>query len=113
MFISAASRKLVEYEIQKEVLHVHSVNNISRAYLKFVFRRRIEYHIANTILQTLILVSVGYLSFFFDVENFTDRIMVVLTTMLVVATITSSIQEVIFELSNLRIDQMIENNLVE
>ena len=41
------------------------------------------------------LVLVGYLTFYFDIENFTDRIMVVLTTMLVVATITSSIQQVI------------------
>ena len=32
------------------------------------------------------------MTFFFDIENFTDRIMVALTTLLVVATITSSIQ---------------------
>ena len=37
---------------------------------------------------------VGYLSFFFDLENFTDRAMIVLTTMLVIATITSTIQQV-------------------
>ena len=42
----------------------------------------------------MILVLVGYLTFFFDIENFTDRVMVVLTTMLVVATITSTIQAV-------------------
>ena len=38
---------------------------------------------------------VGYLSFYFDLENFTDRAMVVLTTMLVIATITASIESVI------------------
>ena len=112
--LAPASRKLVEYEIQKEVLKISSVGNISRAYMKFVFRRRIEYHITNTVMQTFILVIVGYLSLFFDVENFTDRIMVVLTTMyviqlyfnhflsndvtlysrLVIATIMSSIQQV-------------------
>ena len=42
----------------------------------------------------MILVLIGYLSFYFDIENFTDRAMVVLTTMLVIATITSSIQAV-------------------
>ena len=42
----------------------------------------------------MILVLIGYLSFYFDLENFTDRAMVVLTTMLVIATITSSIQAV-------------------
>lgn len=52
-----------------------------------------EYHVTNIFLQTLILVSVGYLSFFFRVDNFTDRIMVTLTVMLVVATIMSTIQQ--------------------
>ena len=42
----------------------------------------------------MLLVMVGGMSFFFKVENFTDRIMVVLTTMLVVATIMASIQGV-------------------
>ena len=42
----------------------------------------------------MVLVLIGYLSFYFDIENFTDRAMVVLTTMLVIATITSSIQAV-------------------
>ena len=37
---------------------------------------------------------VGYVTFFFDVDNFTDRVMVVLTTMLVIATIQSTIQAV-------------------
>ena len=44
-------RKLVEYEIQEEVMQVYSVNNVSRAVLKFVFRRRMEYHVASTFLQ--------------------------------------------------------------
>ena len=37
---------------------------------------------------------VGYVTFYFDVDNFTDRVMVVLTTMLVIATIQSTIQAV-------------------
>lgn len=85
-------RTLVEYEIQLEDLQFASVQNISRAIVKFVFRRRMEFHVTNTFLQTFILVCVGYFSYYFDLDNFTDRIMVVLTTMLVVATITSAIQ---------------------
>ena len=84
----------MEYVVKKAALQIKSVNNISQAHVKFVFQRRIEYHITGTITQTFILVIVGYLSLFFDVENFTDRIMVVLTTMLVIATISSSIQQV-------------------
>eukprot|EP00094_Tigriopus_californicus_P006421 TCALIF_06184-PA protein Name:"Similar to GLRB Glycine receptor subunit beta (Homo sapiens)" AED:0.20 eAED:0.20 QI:0/1/0.66/1/1/1/6/0/430 len=86
-------RKLVEYEIQLEELGITSVNRISRAVAKIVFRRRMEFHVTNTFLQTFILIGVGYMSLYFDVDNFTDRIMVTLTTMLVVATITSTIQD--------------------
>ena len=89
-----SSRNLVEYQIQMEALQFKSVNNISQGIVKFVFRRRMEFHVTNTFLQTLILTCVGYFSYYFDVDNFTDRIMVVLTTMLVVATITTSIQTV-------------------
>ena len=88
------STKMVEYIVKKVELQTKSVNNVSQATVKFVFQRRIEYHITGTITQTFILLIVGYLSLFFDVENFTDRIMVVLTTMLVIATISSSIQQV-------------------
>lgn len=84
----------MEYEIQKEALELKSVNGISRAVVKIVFRRRMEFHVTNTFLQTFILIGVGYMSLFFSIDNFTDRIMVTLTTMLVVATITASIQSV-------------------
>ena len=59
-----------------------------------MFRRRMEFHVTNTFLQTLLLVVVGYMSFFFDIDNFTDRIMVSLTTMLVIATIVTANQAV-------------------
>ena len=85
---------LVEYEIQKWVLEVKVKNHVSVAEVKIVFRRRIEYHVTNTMLQTLILIFVGYMSYYFDIDDFTDRIMVALTTMLVIATTTSSIQAV-------------------
>ena len=42
---------------------------------------------------------IGYVSFFFKIDNFTDRAMVVLTTMLVIATMTSSIESVITKLN--------------
>ena len=85
-------RILVEYEIQLEKLEISSRDNISVAEVKIVFRRRMEYHVTNTFLQTLILVGVGFMSLFFDVDNFSDRVMVVLTTMLVIATVQSTIQ---------------------
>ena len=84
----------MEYSIQLEALDLMSENEISRAAVKIVFRRKMEFHVTNTFLQTFILVCVGYMSLYFDVDNFTDRIMVTLTTMLVVATIMTSIQSV-------------------
>ena len=93
-FLFVGGRFLVEYEIQMEKLEVASVGNVSTGTVKIVFRRRMEFHVTNTFLQNFVLIGVGYMSLFFDVDNFTDRIMVTLTTMLVVATITASIQAV-------------------
>ena len=95
-FIILANKKLVEYEIQMVALYTKSKQNISRAMARVVFRRRMEFHVTNTFLQTFTLVCVGYLSLYFDVDNFTDRIMVTLTTMLVIATVSSSVSSVIF-----------------
>ena len=68
--------------------------NISLATVKIVFRRKWEYHVFNTFLQTLILVVSGYITFFFDIDDFSNRVMIVLTAVLVVATIISSVQAV-------------------
>ena len=53
-----------------------------------------EFHVTNTFTQTFLLIAVGYLTFFFDITNFTDKIMVSLTTMLVIATIVTANQAV-------------------
>ena len=59
-----------------------------------VFQRKMEHHVFNIMFQTLMLKLIGFLTLFFDVANFTDRIMVTLTTMLVIATLSTSIQAV-------------------
>ena len=86
-------KDLVEYEILSTKLDVGiTAANRSEATVKILFRRRMEYHVANTFCQTFIMFGVGLLSLFFDVRNFTDRMMVTLTTSLVLATIAASIQ---------------------
>ena len=70
-----------------------------------------EFHVTNTFLQTFLLISVGYLSFFFEITNFTDRIMVALTTMLVIATISTASQGVRKNETDIR--QIISNMLLE
>ena len=69
-----------------------------------------EFHVTNTFLQTLLLVVVGYMSFFFDIDNFTDRIMVSLTTMLVIATIVTANQAVSVILDDI-ISSILENSV--
>ena len=86
--------KLVEYDILGQSMATTLVGNRSVIEVSITFQRQMEYHLMNTFLQSLLLIFVGYLSFFFHVSNFTDRIMVTLTTMLVVATIMVSIQAV-------------------
>lgn len=85
----------MEYEILEPYLEVGvDERNYSKLTVKIPFKRLMEYHVTNTFLQTLLLIFVGYLSFFFKLDNFSDKIMVTLTTMLVVATIMVSIQAV-------------------
>ena len=113
---------LVEYKIQMQDLKIlTSKDDISVAQVRVVFQRKMEYHVANTflqvgnlklkqsqnsmkcplLLQTFVIMMVGYLSFYFEIDDFNDRIMVSLTTLLVVATMTSSIQAVRVPLLNL------------
>ena len=53
-YVCEDSRMLDEYEILKEFLEITSVKNSSRASVKIVFRRRIEYHLTDTFLQVFI-----------------------------------------------------------
>ena len=75
--------------------YTHRVNhgNFSTASVELVFQRRVVYHLLNIFLQSLFLVLTGYMSLFFDVHNFSDRVMVALTVMLVMASLQSSVQD--------------------
>ena len=58
-----------------------------------VFHRRVVYHLLNIFMQSLLLILTGYMSLFFHANNFSDRVMVALTVMLVMASLQSSIQD--------------------
>ena len=89
-------RHLIEYEVVKEemIFCTRDGLNISYAQVDIIFKRKFEYHISNTFLSTLLLIIISFMTFFFEVDNFTDKIMVVLTTMLVIATLQSTTQQV-------------------
>jgi hypothetical protein len=96
MLTFLGKRLLIEYEIIDEKMIICSTEpgNISYAQIDVIFKRKYENHLSNTYLQTLLLLIVCFLTLFFEINNFTDKIMVVLTTMLVIATIQSATQEV-------------------
>ncbi len=86
---------LLEYEILGQTLNIYDTEKdlAAKAVVKLVIRRRMEYHLTSTFMQTLILIGVGFMSLCFKEDNFTDRIMVSITNLVVVATITSSVQQ--------------------
>ena len=65
-----------------------------KAFVRVMLRHRTESHILNSFVQTFIVLLVALVTFFFDLDDFSDRIMVNAVLLLAMATITSSIQEV-------------------
>merc|ERR1719208_269210 len=60
-----------------------------------VFKRKWSYHFWTIFLQSVFLLSVAYMTFYFKMSNFQDRVMIAITTMMVVATIQSSINKMV------------------
>merc|ERR1712027_643 len=60
-----------------------------------VFKRKWTYHFWTIFLQSVLLISVAYMTFYFKMSNFQDRVMIAITTMMVVATIQSSINKMV------------------
>lgn len=61
--------------------------------MELYFRRLVVYFLLNVFLQSFLLVMTGYMSLFFHVSRFSDRVMVALTVMLVMASLQSSVQD--------------------
>ena len=63
----SAHRDLLEYYLEKEVIEI-SVNekNMSLAKIRFVFTRRVQYHLTGTFLQVscLLLILLNYLGYY-------------------------------------------------
>ena len=88
-------RNLAEYNIVVEELNITtSEDDHSLALVKVVFRRQGGFHVVTTFVQTMVIILVAFVTFFFHVRNFTDRIMVNLVLLLVLATINSTVQNV-------------------
>merc|ERR1719464_1704356 len=60
-----------------------------------LFKRKWTYHFWTIFVQSIMLLGVAYMTFYFKISNFQDRIMIAITTMMVVATIQSSINKMV------------------
>ena len=88
-------RNLADYEIMLEDLEIKSsVSNHSMAVVRVVFRRQTGFHGVTTFAQTMVIILVAFISFFFNIRNFSDRIMVNIILLLVLSTLSSSAQSV-------------------
>ena len=88
-------RNLADYKIMLEELEIKSsVSNHSMAVVRVVFRRQTGFHGITTFAQTMVIILVAFISFFFNIRNFSDRIMVNIILLLVLSTLSSSAQSV-------------------
>jgi len=63
--------------------------------VKIVFQRKWIYHLITIFFQSVLLLAVAYLTFYFRLSNFQDRIMISITCMLIISTIQSSIDKMV------------------
>lgn len=68
--------------------------NFSTATVNVVLRRRAQFHSLHAFVQTTVVLVVASATFFFDHDDFSDRIMVNAVLLLVVTTISGAVQQV-------------------
>ncbi|XP_047502382.1 uncharacterized protein LOC125047881 [Penaeus chinensis] len=78
-------RKLLEYYLKEEFMAPEDVGNYSGQVIEMKFRNLSTFYVTSTYIPTFIIVVIGYIVFFFPVEDFNERIMVALTALLVEA----------------------------
>jgi len=87
---------LMEYVIGDMYLK-NMANETGRKYaglkVSMALTRRWIYHLFAVFIQSVVLLVVAYMTFYYRIDNFQDRIMVAITCMLVIANVQSSINE--------------------
>ncbi|XP_053647998.2 uncharacterized protein [Cherax quadricarinatus] len=78
-------RKLLQYYLKDEAMLPHDEANYSGQVVKLTFQNLSTFYITSTYVPTFIIVVIGYLVFYFPVDDFNERIMVALTALLVEA----------------------------
>ena len=87
----SATRNLVDFIVTDLYLTPGTANTSrSEAWLFLDFAREPLYHISQTFFQSFLLSFLGYLTFYINIEDFTDRFIGSLTCLLVLASLLGS-----------------------
>ncbi|XP_042890939.1 uncharacterized protein LOC122265619 isoform X2 [Penaeus japonicus] len=89
-----ARRSLLEYVLEDQTTAVgwlmQAADNNTYFVLSYHLRRLYGYHIMNSYFPTLLMFVISYATFYFQLDDFTNRIMISLTAQLVLAALFSS-----------------------
>nr|XP_045618175.1 uncharacterized protein LOC123770379 [Procambarus clarkii] len=89
-----ARRVLLEYSLEALTTEagwsLQGADNNTNCVLTFHLRRLHGYHLTNSFFPSILIFFISYATFFFQVEDFTNRIMIALTAQLVLAELFSS-----------------------
>ncbi|KAK7084904.1 hypothetical protein SK128_006794 [Halocaridina rubra] len=86
-------RYLLQYYLREESIYEDSANGYSCVIVQLVFANLTMYYLTSTYVPTFIVLIIGYLSFFFTLDDFSNRIMVALTALLVEAAFFTQVTE--------------------
>ncbi|XP_063847758.1 uncharacterized protein LOC135092906 [Scylla paramamosain] len=99
-------RTMLHYYLDDEQADVVLLENRSAFRLRFRFINLSSYFIPSTYVPTFLLLVVGYLTFFFPLDDFSDRIMSTLTSLLVEAAFFTQVSASIPQTSYLKLVDM-------
>ncbi|KAK8386807.1 hypothetical protein O3P69_017915 [Scylla paramamosain] len=81
------SRRLLEYYVREVRAEGGHREGLSHVTLHFTFYNLFKYYICGTYVPTTLLLSITHLTFFFHLDDFTNRVMVSLTALMVMSTL--------------------------
>ncbi|XP_023337222.1 uncharacterized protein LOC111708162 isoform X2 [Eurytemora carolleeae] len=98
------NKLMVEYVVGDTIMDpkTNQTDKFGKVEVNIVFKRRWIYHLITVFLQSILLIGIAFLTFFFKISNFQDRMMISITTMMIVATIQSSIDKMVPKTSYLK-----------
>ena len=84
---------LQEYELRDIEMVLHDWHNFSGQEILINLENLSGFYVSSTYVPTFLMVLICYTTFFFELDDFNDRIMVSLTALLVLATLFTQITE--------------------